>query len=312
MARMLRRTKGRTELVKVGSKPVQLVKKDKNKVAAAKGSGEEENYDFPADLRVQVGKVTVNEDEQIAHVGDGDAGGEERDEENDDTGQGNSNEEEDEGERGDTIANELSEEENEDHEASESGDTLTPTPSRRTSPRKLAIKNPVVPENAGGTVQRKTPSAYGRDVNVTPGKGKGKGKVKKSQVAKALSYKPKTGLGKGKGGMKKIRISPKKSPSKKKKTPASSPVKSPIWTVKMEDKLLEMWEEEEHIYNLQHPSYRDSRKKFLTLQRMAAKLDVTGKYRNYLTLFISYKKIRCHKYAINIKKYLKHLFMNLL
>lgn len=80
-------------------------------------------------------------------------------------------------------------------------------------------------------------------------------------------------------------VTPKRTPARKKILPSdseNSPWKGPTWTAENEELLVELWEEEEHLYNLRHEDYRDPRKKVLALQRIAAALEMSGE------LFTSY------------------------
>lgn len=68
---------------------------------------------------------------------------------------------------------------------------------------------------------------------------------------------------------------PKKGTPKKNSPKKTSPPKPVEWTLAKEEKLVELWEDNENLYNLKHKGYRDNRGKELTLQGMATELGAT-------------------------------------
>lgn len=121
------------------------------------------------------------------------------------------------------------------------------------------------PEESGG-VRIGHPSD-----NSTPLKSPGKKNVKsKSPML------PKNGTEKGNNN-----VTPKRTPARKQLMPSdteNSPWKGPTWSAENEELLVQLWEEEEHLYNLRHEDYRDPRKKLISLQRIAAALNMNGKH----------------------------------
>lgn len=71
---------------------------------------------------------------------------------------------------------------------------------------------------------------------------------------------------------------PVKTPVKKgNKTSAISTPTKATWTTEKEETLAQEWKEHEYLYNLKLDDYRDNRKKEIALQKIASKIDVTGK-----------------------------------
>ena len=63
-----------------------------------------------------------------------------------------------------------------------------------------------------------------------------------------------------------------------KKPSKVSPAAVYVWTDEKEDDLIDLYEENEVLYNLQHPRYYDSQFKEKVLQDIAKVLQVPGKY----------------------------------
>lgn len=133
-----------------------------------------------------------------------------------------------------------------------------PNQPTRTSPRKAVKKNASKRSSvkASKSSQRSTPSPQSRSRSPrTPVKkrhGTPKGTPKKGTPKKGKS---KSGSGSS--------------------TPCKSAV---IWDIEKEEEMVRKWKENEFLYNLRHADYRDSRKKEITLQRIAGELDCTGMY----------------------------------
>lgn len=82
-----------------------------------------------------------------------------------------------------------------------------------------------------------------------------------------------------------IAVHKKKSKSRKRShspdvTPKKKARKSSknLWTPTKEERLVAMWEEEEHMYNAMSLDYRNSIMRKQTLDRFAAVFDTTGQY----------------------------------
>lgn len=67
-----------------------------------------------------------------------------------------------------------------------------------------------------------------------------------------------------------------------------SPQTKNKWTLEMEEKLCELWEEETHLYDSTSVDYRYTHKRLISIQRFAAVLDVDGMYELWRFMSIAY------------------------